>query len=463
MPQEGEFARLGGKHCGQYTAREFRQGAPMFSTKLRRRFEQAASLAVPLVLVPLMVVPLLAIPIPAAAAMAGPAQAPAAGTAAPGASSSNSKSLTRFCANSDCATTRQTFRRICDFIVKEKATYPTIYIAGYYMRDLVAGYEIFGDRKYLDTAIAYGDYLLKRQLPGGFWATGYGPVYLADTGSALSLFIVLYRHVDPARQKKYFDAVKLYTDSLQKDGMILPSGAFGTGWRKIENGKPADPIYDQYTLSSALTGAIIFTWMYHQTHQDKYRQIAYRALKWVFSTMSSDGNIPYILAEEGGDWAKRGDFKNDKKLWPEMTYGTSGYVSEGVIAFDLYCGNPAWSKWIQKTVRPNISFLLRNQLPNGTWAESSDLRDWNKTRSPGIINYLIWYYDHVDPDPQIQKAIQCFDATVTNPKTGKEYGLLIDGVRNVGNRKHVNPLNTLTGLTGRALADILKPGVDVNW
>lgn len=173
------------------------------------------------------------------------------------------ESTSRFCADANCTATRQTFKSLCDYIVKEKATFPTIYVGGYYMRDLVAGYEIFGDRRYLDTAIAYGDYLLSKQMPNGFWATGYGPVYLADTGSALGLFIVLYKHVDPARQRKYFDAVERYTNSLQNDGMILPSGAFGTGWKQIKNGVPTDPIRDQYTLSSALTGATIFTWMYH--------------------------------------------------------------------------------------------------------------------------------------------------------------------------------------------------------
>src|ERR1035437_8388647 len=127
------------------------------------------------------------------------------------------QSTSPFCADADCTATRQTFKSICDYIVKEKSTFPTIYVGGYYMRDLVAGYEIFGDRRYLDTAIAYGDYLLSKQMPNGFWATGYGPIYLADTGSALGLFIALYRHVDPARQKKYVDAVQPYTNSLQHD------------------------------------------------------------------------------------------------------------------------------------------------------------------------------------------------------------------------------------------------------
>ena len=142
-----------------------------------------------------------------------------------------------FCSDANCVKTRATLKDICDLIVKEKSNYPTIYIAGYYMRTLVAGYEIFGNRQYLDTAIAYADSLLARQMPNGFWQTGYGPVYMADTGSALGLFIVLYKHVDHERQQKYFDAVQRYVDSIQKDGMIHPDGSLGSGWRHVENGK----------------------------------------------------------------------------------------------------------------------------------------------------------------------------------------------------------------------------------
>ncbi|MGH9451472.1 MAG: hypothetical protein ACRD11_13190 [Terriglobia bacterium] len=336
---------------------------------------------------------------------------------------------------------------------------PTIYVGGYYMRDLVAGYEIFGDRRYLDTAVAYGDYLLKRQMPNGFWASGYGTVYLADTGSALGLFIALYRHVDQRRQKGYFDAVRRYTDALPKDGMIQQDGALGDGWDRVRGKTMGGASEKEYTLSTALTGAEIYTWMYSMTKQDRYREVAYRGLKWILSTMRSDGNIPYISADEGADWAKRGDPKTDYNLWTKMTYGTAAYVGEGILSFNLYCGNPVWRSRIQKAIRPNIEFLLRNQLTDGTWSKLGRA-SWDRTRSPGIINYLIWYYDHAHQDARVLNAVRRWDAFVLNPQNAKSYGLLNSGAE--GGAK-ANAFNTVTSLTGRALAGILSPGIDAKW
>lgn len=336
-----------------------------------------------------------------------------------------------------------------------------IYVGGYYMRTLVAGYEILGDRRYLDTAIAYGDYLLQKQMPNGLWPTGYGPVYLADTGSALGLFIVLYKHVDQNRQKEYFTAVQRYVDSLQQNGMIHSNGALGTGWRKAEGNTVSGPISDQYTLSSALTGGEIFTWMYHVTRKEQYRDVAHAALKWVLSTMRSDGNIPYVLAEEGGDLEKRGDPKNDAELWNKMTYGTAGYVGEGIIAFDLYCNQPAWQRWIEKAVRPNIEFLLQTQLPDGTWSKLGE-KTWDRTRAPGIINYLTWYYEHVHRDPRVAKAVQRFDLFILDSKNRASYGQLYEGA-NPGPTDRASAFNSATCLTGRAIADIVSPGVDATW
>jgi hypothetical protein len=54
--------------------------------------------------------------------------------------------------SSDTKATREYFRQFCDYVATNKANVPVIFTGGYYMRDLVAGYKIFGEKRYLDTA-----------------------------------------------------------------------------------------------------------------------------------------------------------------------------------------------------------------------------------------------------------------------------------------------------------------------
>jgi len=151
---------------------------------------------------------------------------------------------TPFCVDREA--TLKYFKNLCDFIDREKKGVPSIFITGYYMRTLVAGYEIFGERRYLDTAIAYADTLLRYQSDRGYWGTGYGNIYLADTGSAIALFTVLYKHVDEARRKQYFESILKYVTAIEKDGLINPSGAIGTGWYATKEGVITAPLpHDQ--------------------------------------------------------------------------------------------------------------------------------------------------------------------------------------------------------------------------
>ena len=174
----------------------------------------------------------------------------------------------------------------------KKSDEPIIYTGGYYMRTLVAGYEILGQQRYLDVATAYADGLVKKQMARGYWATGYGGVALADTGSAVGLFCVLYKHVDRERQEKYLAAVQRYIAAIEKDGFLHPSGAVGDGWETVKDGAVEGIENEDYTISTALTGGEVFTWMFHITKNDEYRRRAFGAISWILSTMKTGWSHP---------------------------------------------------------------------------------------------------------------------------------------------------------------------------
>jgi hypothetical protein len=396
-----------------------------------------------------------------------------------------------FCADAGCEATRQTFKELCDFTVAQKAMGPArvmdgvpmtaIFITGYYMRALVGGYEIFGDQRYLHTAITYADTLLKLQNPQGYWLTGYGGIELADTGSAVGLFAVLYKHVDKDRQGKYVAAIQRYVDEIEKDKLILPSGALGYGWATNCN-KKNDPAHCWFTgpplseamtvirpgteiTASSLTGGEVFTWLYQMTKNDKYRRLAYNSQRWVLSVMRKDGVIPDVDPEDGIFLEKQGDPENDFLLWDSAPDHNSTYTGEGLMSFDLHCDQLEWQAELRGKIKPHIEWVLRTQNANGSWGHpdprsKSACNTFDQSRSPGIANLLIWYYEHVDKDPRVLEAVRKFDRFLLNKEDSKAFGILSAGAFNPSSCWDGD---AATALAGYALTDILVPGLSSNW
>lgn len=356
-------------------------------------------------------------------------------------------------------------RQLCDHIVAEKSDFKVIFVGGYYMRTLVAASEILDEPAYLEAAIRWADLLLERQTPSGYWDTGYGTVFLADTSSALGLLMTLRPHVDEDRSRRYFDAVARFIASVERDQLIHPSGAFGVGYKLTESGELGERIPEEYTISSALAGGMVFTWYGRETLDPRYQEIGYRALRWVISTMRDDGVIPYILPMGGGDRAKQGTEKADAQLWRDMVYQVATYLGEAVISFDRNSRWPAWKNEIRLALQPHIEFLLRTQNGDGTWGKYDS---WDQKRSPGVANVLMWYHLHVQPDPRIVEAVRKFNRVLTDPERAREFGLVNQGAETTwktkaNDRGNFVPNDIITALSGRALVDMLEPGIDSAW
>ncbi len=135
-----------------------------------------------------------------------------------------------------------------------------IFVEGYDYRTLLALYEITGKQVYLHAARKGADNLLGKQQPYGHWGTGYGSIYLADTGSALGLFINLYQFATPQQRKKIDAAFELYCEMVLVKGdgtgkpFIHKEGWVGIGFRSIKDGKVVGPINNPYTIATSLSG-----------------------------------------------------------------------------------------------------------------------------------------------------------------------------------------------------------------
>ena len=383
-----------------------------------------------------------------------------------------------FC--NDCAATRSNLRDLCEYIVNNKREVPTIFVAGYYMRTLVAGYRILGEQRYLDVALAHGDALLKKQMHSGYWGTGYGPIYLADTANALGEVLALERFADPARRANYSAALKRFVAAIENDHLVLPSGALGTGFRAQPDGTITKRYDDAYTVSSALIGGETLMWMYKETGEMKYEQMGYDAVRWVLETIRGDGVIPYILPGEYADPNVKGDPENHFNLWDRLRYTNVTYVGEGIISFDLHCDKPEWRTEVHRKFKPVVEFVLRTQNADGSWGDptpavrpATNRSPWNgrpysdRRRSAGAVNVLTWWYLHVHRDPRILAAVRKFDHFIDDPKNAADFYMLHrrtdPDVSSVSQKRPHTDADVATALTGRAIADILSPGVDAQW
>ena len=215
--------------------------------------------------------------------------------------------------------------------------------------------------------------------------------------------------------------------------------------------------------------------MYRQTRQERYREAAHNAINWVLDTIRPDGVIPYILPGEYADPKVKNDPENDFNLWDRLRYTNVTYVGEGIASFDLHCDNPAWRAELHRKFRPVIEFVLRTQNADGTWGTAEPVlrpetnrSPWNRRphsdrrRSAGVINVLTWWYQDVEKDPRVLEAVRRFDRYINIPANAAAFGLLHRRPEAPPTPGHTDE-DVATALTGRAIADILSPGIDTRW
>jgi len=334
-----------------------------------------------------------------------------------------------------------------------------IFVEGYYYRTLLGLYEITGENHYLDLAKQGADKLLKRQTPEGYWGTGYGNVYLADTGSALGLLLNLYKHATPEEQKRIDAALNRYVDLVLVRGdskgrpFVHEDGSLGVGFRAGKDGRVTSDLNKPYTISTALTGEEVFAALHYMHGKEPHQRIAMKACEWLFGTMDKDGSFRYVFEDVNPHGANHDAARRD------YAYCASAYVGEGMIQAWTYLDDAAFREGIQTRIKPHIQWLLRTQHPDGSWRDkTTDVGLFDQARSHGVVNLLVWYHENVDRDPRVAAAVRRYYLLILDDRRASYQS--VAAAQPVKSRYAVPLDYVATSLAGRALVEIIKPGAD---
>ena len=325
----------------------------------------------------------------------------------------------------------------------------SVFINSNLARVLIAGYELTGEKRYLDEALTWFDRLITLQQitetpdgkKAGYWGdfNPDGNIYLGDAGTTTTALAGAIRFADGVRKANYERALQLYANFVQFGTKEDPQGkgrGGSNGWI-IQTGEHAGAIgcgyykgalsTAPYTISTSVTGAAFFSCYYSLTNNEEYLHIAQNAVNWLLNNVKPTGEFPYIL------------HNSEQDSWP---LDTMSYVADGIVGVYMRSNDEEFKKQVVSKINRSLQWLLNEQNSKGTWGK---LRSEDQQRSQGILNLLVWYYDEVSKNPKIFNSIHKNYSYFLNPKKSQQFG--------------VRELPITTGFVGLGIAEVLEPGI----
>jgi hypothetical protein len=338
------------------------------------------------------------------------------------------------------------------------------YQTSYPLRTLMAGYDIFGQRQYLDAVLACLDKFVGEQLPNGAWSFQFsgqpsaertaaelkklmdGTTNLADVGSISTCLAAAYPYADAARKKTYRDALRRFCDDYAAR-FQLPTGAFTNGrW----SGQ------DMTTPYSVATGvqAMNFCALLAITGDGKYLRVAERAVRYLLANWNEDGR--QVFDHHKPDLGREVlDIREKSRYHGGMgAIGCFYYSHDGILWVWQWTKDEALKEQIRKVYTWHIkgSHGLLKARDHGVWWPLSDV--WSNSKMGALLTVLIEYDRSMARDPEVRQAIDRGTTFLCHPEFARRIGILCDPGKPWG--KYALPA---TGFAGLSLAELLKPGV----
>ena len=327
------------------------------------------------------------------------------------------------------------------------------YRTAYPVRTLLAGYDVFGDKRYLDAVIVCLDKLLTEQLPNAAWTAGFlnkpvarrtpqeiaraeaGTTNTADVGSISTCLAVAAPYVDEPRGRRYLAALRHYADDYAARWQ-LPSGAF-------TNARCAGK--DQTVPYSVATGTqgMSFCALYAVTGEPKYLQVAQRAVGFLLDNWREDGRAIHHHHE-----------RPIAQVTDVTDFGDIYYYHEAILWVWHWTSDQALKEKIRKVygwhIRGSRGLLAARQ--RGVWWPVTDT--WTNSKAAAMPLVLIEYDRSMARDPAVSEAVRRETALLCNPDWAARIGILCDPEMPWGLFS-----TTATGFGGLTLAELVKPGV----
>lgn len=328
------------------------------------------------------------------------------------------------------------------------------YRSSYPVRTLLAGHDIFGDRRYLDAVVVFLDKLVKEQLPNGAWSSGFhnkpvaertekevqhamnATTNTADVGSISTCLAVAYPYVDEARKKAYCGALRRFSDDYAAQWQ-LPSGGFTNArWQGEDMTVP-------YSVATGTQG-MSFCALYAITREEKYLRIAERAANFLLDNWQEDGRpFHHHHADASKDHVQAA-----------TAFGDVYYYHEAILWVWNWTSDEALKEKTRRVYGWHIkgSMGLLQARENGVWWPVRD--NWTNSKSAAMPLVLIECDRSMAKDPEVHEAVQRCAAFLSAPEFAKRIGVMCEPDLPWGEYSM-----SATGFGGLALAELAKPGV----
>jgi len=363
-------------------------------------------------------------------------------------------------AAADKSDPRKTLKTYCDWLLAHRTATGLLeqnstewYRTSYPIRTLLAGYHIFGDRRYLDAVTTCLDKLVGEQLPNSAWSSACrnrpvaertddevdkaikGTTNTADVGSISACLAVAYPYVDERRKKVYLAALKRYADNYAAQWQ-LPTGGFTNGrWHGQDMKTP-------YSVATGTQG-MSFCALYAVTGDARYLKIAERAAGFLLDNWLEDGRPVHHHHE-----------KETASPLKVTSFGDVYYYHEAILWVWHWTQDESLKDKTRRVYGWHIKGAqgLLQARENGVWWPVSET--WANSKAAAMPLVFLEYDRSMAKDAEAHEAVERCVSFLCHPAWAERIGVMCAPEMPWG--KFSMPA---TGFAGLTLAEIIEPGV----